>query len=105
MWQEKPGAATDCPESLCAQQASHPLIVAYYAAIRLELLWRLDMEISQGSSHAGGANEAIAVIEWGDGALPHTHNMRWIAGSPRCDVLQRGADVGRAEAGAEALAQ
>ena len=70
--------------------ARFPLIVAYFSAVRLELLMRFSIEMVKNDSAedpatSPGSMDACAVFEWGQGGIPHTHGFQWGPKSVRID--------------------
>lgn len=88
--EEKPAAedAATRQKRFFNEAAENPYIVAFYVAVKLELLLLLIQEVYD--VHADGSRKFVdyyGVPEWGEGGIPHMHIIQWMKGNPRCDKL------------------
>ena len=73
-------------------QATYPLVTAWYAALRLELLFHLDTTVGRpmyATSEEGVAavHEAFGKFECASNGVAHLHCIRWMPGNQKLDAL------------------
>lgn len=74
---------------------SCPLVVAFFQAVRLELIQRFQAHVTQHSMaciQAPGSADSVAIFEWGSSGILHTHGFQWDARHVRTDKIFEDAD-------------